>query len=370
MHAMHFGFPIGAMIAPLIALPFVSDGSDDDNGDGSGKNYTTTVTWFEDQFPDDSQIEYAYLIIGLCIMSVGVLFVFYQIIKMPTYGNETKKDDKIGMGWHEVLSPSTWSSGRQFFGVIILICMTVFYGLHVGTMKSLNTYHALYAVDANFTTEREAAVLSSSTNFVGTLSRGLGILLAKFIPVNILILIFVFGECLTAILMPFVGLTSLKTYWAFCCIFAFFREPVWPCGYSWTDQYILLFAIIVGIGDLAGKMVDAFVSWVCGTVYTDMGIDSIFYVAAIFGAFLCVHLVIMSIYAIRHGTRFELENDEIVLTEGKLEGVEHVGKDKWIHDHQNEGFITDDLAYSSQKYKEGVINSDGKNCFEILQTKL
>lgn len=304
MQALHFGFPAGALIGPFIAIPFVSD---------SSSNNTTD----DDRYPDDSQIEYAYLIVGLCSIAVGIMFGVFQFTAMPTVGHEVTKEAKVGMTWRQVLSPATWSAGRSVFGLVILICMMLYYGLQVATMKAINVYHALYAVDANFTSEQGAAVLSASTWIPGMLSTGLGIWYAKLIPVHILLFIVVFGEGLTAILMPFLGLRNLAGYWTFCCIFSFFREPMWPVMYSWTDQYICLLAGIVGIGDIAAKLFDAFIGWLCGYVYTYVGIDSIFYVSAIFAAILCLHVVLMSVYALPHGTRFKLMQHDVVQIEAE-----------------------------------------------------
>ena len=44
MQALHLGYPIGSLLAPLVALPFISDTSDDEEnggGDGGGDENAT-----------------------------------------------------------------------------------------------------------------------------------------------------------------------------------------------------------------------------------------------------------------------------------------------------------------------------------------
>lgn len=299
MQALHFGNPIGGMISPLIALPFVTDGSNLNND-------TST----DDRFPDDSQIEYAFAIVGLITIAYSALFFVFHFIKMPTIGHEVTKESKIGMSYKQVLSPSTWSFGRSGFGIVILVCMALFYSLHKGVGVSFGTYHALYAVDANFTTERTATVITASMNLVGTAARGLGIFLAQCISINVMVFTFVFGECMIAILMPLVGLKNLSTYWTFCCLFTFFKEPIWPSGYTWTDQYIILLAIIVGVADVAASLMDVLVGWLCGYLYTYQSMDSIFYLSLIIAIIFFLHVIIMNVYARPHGSRFNIYDHE------------------------------------------------------------
>lgn len=322
LQAMHMGFPIGSMIAPLIALPYVSDG-EDGGDDNTTCSYRSSL--FRD-YPDNSEIEKAFMIVGICTCSVGVLFIIYQFAGLPTVGPETNKAERIGMTIKQVISPSTWSPGRSRFGIIILVCMTFFYILHKSTFHGLTTYHALYAVESNFTTEREATLLSSSMSLSGAVARALSIGIARVLPTPVMVSVFAYGESLSIMAMTLWGLGSRETYWAFCCIFAFFREPVWPAGYGWTNTYIVLYAVVLGIMLTFLRLVESVVTWLYGYTYEAYGKDSIFKLSCIFAAMFCIHVVIMNVYAIPHGTRFKKKlekegNDIMIDVHDKVQNV-------------------------------------------------
>ena len=183
--AIHFGYPIGSMIGPLIAIPFVSD-------DQSSNNETTTVdptanenTYehnglavlfgadIEQQssiveskrYDDGSSIEYAYLIVGLFIILLGAVFMVLQMFRKCIQQDDamvTKiKEPEEERSFRQVLSPKEWADGDSRFGVSILIFMMVWYILQTATMKGTHEYLVTYAVDSGMFSNQEAATLNS-----------------------------------------------------------------------------------------------------------------------------------------------------------------------------------------------------------------
>ena len=187
-YAIHFGYPVGSILGPLIAMPFVSGVARqmtnqdvmlnssvpattnyqfDLNSNGSDvPNLTTYAAVLvpvdaTTETTDQSSIEYAYLIVGAIIVLNSLTFVFMHFYaKQPS-----PKGLTLGVGgvksFREVLSPSKWADGDGRFGVTILVLVMLYYILQMACMKGTQEYLVTYAVDSKLFTNQRAAVLNS-----------------------------------------------------------------------------------------------------------------------------------------------------------------------------------------------------------------
>lgn len=297
LQALHLGFPIGSMLAPLVAYSFVSQEEND----------RKPTPWKPD-YKDNSKIEFAYLIIGLSVIACGLVFFTFQALHMPNFSSGTEPERKKDLKWKQVVSPSVWSPGRPKFGISILVFMMIFYFLLVGSFFPTVAYPALYPVDSNFTTEQEATLLVSSTALAGTLSRALAIPIARHLPVHVFLASSIFGQAAMGICLAIWGIRSKNAFWIFSCLFVLFREPLWPGGYAWTNYFIVLFAGLVGIIDIGSRISYAVIGWVNGYMYTYISMESVYYMQSAFGVILFGYIICISVFALRQGSRFTLLN--------------------------------------------------------------
>ena len=302
MHALHFGYPIGAMIGPLIAYPFVSV----EPSNNTDANLTTDmiITTMEDSslFDDGSHIEIAYAIVACIDIVFAIIFIVFQFV-LPSK-NMASHQKKANFDWKTVFSPSQWAGGDFKFGITMLIFMMIFYILHRITIKGSTTFYVTYAVDSKLYTNKQATLYSFVTNFAATVGRGLSILFAKFVPIQVMFLVEVSGQSLFAMSTLFWGLNGKLEFLIFNSAFFLFGGPIWPSGYAFTDRYISLYAVVVALIDLVGKTVDVFYTWILGYMYEYTVKESLFYNAAVASLVLCAHLVLVTVVAVRHGNRF------------------------------------------------------------------
>ena len=178
-YAIHFGYPVGSILGPLIAMPFVSGvarqmTNQDDMLNSSvpasnGSDVPNLTTYAAavlvpvdaTETTDQSSIEYAYLIVGAIIVLNSLTFVFMHFYaKQPS-----PKGLTLGVGgvksFREVLSPSKWADGDTRFGVTILVLVMLYYILQMACMKGTQEYLVTYAVDSKLFTNQRAAVLNS-----------------------------------------------------------------------------------------------------------------------------------------------------------------------------------------------------------------
>lgn len=313
IQAVYLGWPLGSTLAPLIAYPFVSQDSENDNNTTSGL-MDTFLESFRD-YADDSEIEKAFWIIGLVSLTIGVLFLVYQMAGMPTVGSTSEKSERNDLTLRQVMSPSFWSPGRPCFGVVIVGIFILYYCFQAGTTMGPDRYHALYAVESNFTTEQEATLLSASINLSSTFGRVFVLFIGALIPPTILLLVFGCVLVVALFTLIFWGLQNVTVYWVCLCIYGFFVSPLYPGMYAWANTFIVLYAVIFGIMQAFVSLVRAALTFMYGYSYTELGRESVFYISFIFAGALGLTIILMNVYAIPHGTRFRKDNK----TEKELE---------------------------------------------------
>ena len=299
MHALHFGYPLGAMIGPLLAYPFVSI---EDTTNTTSE--TTTLQYTElsnPRYADDSRIEIPYVIVGIFLAILCVTFFIFQCI-MPSK-NIASHQHKQGYKWKDVFSPAKWSGDSSNFGLLIISLTMLFFALHIMALKA-STYYMTYAVDEVGYTNQQATLYQSLMSFAGTLGRAASIVFAYFVPIQVMLITEVHGQVIFAILTLLWGLDDKLSYLVFSCFFTFFRDPIWPSAYTWTDQYIALYAVVVGLIDMATNLTGAVFSWLLGYLYTYTVPDSIFYNTVAAAILLCILVWIMNYIAQKHGSRF------------------------------------------------------------------
>ena len=187
-YAIHFGYPVGSMLGPLIAIPFVYGVEETSNGtteappDGAQQWYHSryaAVVYSDDDgaivesrhFDDGSSIEYAYLLIGLFIAVNATVFMILQLLQKQlhvTANQTTNSGEKAS--FKQVLTPSEWADGDGKFGAVFLILMCIYFVIQTATHKGTQEYLVTYAVDSGMFEATEAATLNSVVYAAGTLT--------------------------------------------------------------------------------------------------------------------------------------------------------------------------------------------------------
>ena len=166
-HFMHFGYPVGAMAAGLIASAFVSGNTTGNGTDVLHSELDTFETWedFEQEevtnasdFPDGSRIEIGFLIASLFYAVVAVLCIVLQFTNKGS-----KSATKRAYSWREICHPGEWASGNTGFALVILLLAVALQIALSGADEGIMYYLTQYAADSDLGfTKQEAATLNSS----------------------------------------------------------------------------------------------------------------------------------------------------------------------------------------------------------------
>ena len=200
MHLLHFGYPLGAVIGPLLASFYVSEEVDDVTG-----NTTTSEPGVacenDSEFADCSHIETAYFIGGTIVIFNAIVFIGFQlhrscmtspeddnpgnnVNRAMTSGNKEESEMTKAYLWREVWSPKKWGAGDGKFGLTIVILVMLFFFLMVAAFKSSTTYLVFFATDELGMSNSEAAIFSSVVSAAGTMGRAISIGVASCVAIQ------------------------------------------------------------------------------------------------------------------------------------------------------------------------------------------
>ena len=170
MNAVHFGFGLGAILAPQLAMPFLSSdtkAADSDittilNGTSTNQSKTLAAVYLNTTEPTpreetDARLVYPYTIIALIGIIFTVMMAVFYVVGPPS-GFPARKPVKSKV----LFSPSSCAGGRLLYGLMLFILLFVYFIQAVGGERAYGKFLFTYAVDGqlNFT-KRSAAILNS-----------------------------------------------------------------------------------------------------------------------------------------------------------------------------------------------------------------
>ena len=82
-------------------------------------------------------------------------------------------------------------------------------------------------------------------------------------------------------------------------------------GYAWTDNFMVLFGILVGLNDVVNGLVNIPVTSLQGYLYENVGVETIFHTTVGYGSCLCILVHIMNLIGNRHGERKIVSKDAL-----------------------------------------------------------
>ena len=190
---LHFGFPVGATLGPLILIPFLVDDEDsestelicyenatlstENNTNMAGSEFVNNVTCIQvdidsnEEDKDESTIQYAFLIVGLFLLFIAVLFYILQCLghiwtKLAFRAQVEVHDQKFD-SFKKVFSPKEWADGDKVYGTVVFIFLAVYFVLELATIKGTQQYLVTYAVDSDHFKTKEAVLMNSVTFATG-----------------------------------------------------------------------------------------------------------------------------------------------------------------------------------------------------------
>ncbi|CAH1797022.1 unnamed protein product [Owenia fusiformis] len=296
VHSFHFGWGLGAFLAPQLTKPFVSETftwrnetrnnsriETTNSSDGDDGNYTFTFT-------TEGHPLYPYSIMACVtfVYSLLCLMLYFQErnefmnnktreIEMDQKDtsdkeNNTTREDQIGhersdKAMHRIkqaLSPSSCGRGETAFGIQMSILVFTYHFLIVAGERSWGQYLYSYSKESNLGfTSADSSDLHSAFWLCFLIGRGVATLISKWCPPNIMVTGELFALLACSIVL-FSFPHSVLVLWVASCAFGFFVAPLFPGGISIYNQYMDVTAMVLALSQGGAGLGAMLWNWITG----------------------------------------------------------------------------------------------------------
>lgn len=302
VHAIHFGYSVGALLTPLIITPFMPP-TDTNNSTTALPNIDTTIVYgtstVESMDPATaSQIETPYIISGGITLATALLF---WILCFRTCYSDGTLELSPKMPWKSVFNPDTWSPGHKHWAAGLV-------GIFVAWSIALEGSQSVYSYSSSFVSEAEDFDFTETETFwyfltrslAGAFGRLLGFILSNYISIQILLATEVTITCIASIFMAALGVRHKIALWLFTFLVTMASSSALPAAYTFINKYLTLHSVIIscvmcGVGGFS-----FFYTWLYSYLFDNVMIETIFYTSAsCSGLFLVFHLIMQRVASIR-----------------------------------------------------------------------
>ena len=282
MHSLHFGFGFGALLAPQIARPFLAP---------EQQNSTNSSTESPESVADLSRIEIPYSIVAVLIFLFSlVIFGFY--IKGAPKGFPVRQSSKNLI---HMASPGSCTSGHVMFGVAMFAGLFVYFIQAVGGERAYGKFLFSFAYESGQMDKDMASVLQSVFWLSFTVSRLLGVPLAKFVPLNAIIVGDICLALLSSLMLSIFAVDDVVFLWTFTVGIGFAIAVVFPNGMSWANLHLTMNSVGVMVLLVGGSCGGFIYQYLTGYLFENNGTETLMYVMVGYSCMLGVSFLAMTL---------------------------------------------------------------------------
>ena len=300
---LHMSWSVGAILVPLVVSPFLVERPEDT------ENNVTTIATNYNTNNDGLDFEIPYLIIGSMCVVVGVI-ALVMYIRKPPQGNEEHLKPKQSI--KEIFAPLSFKTESGCFTIQMLILCALLLFAIVGREYTFNTWIFTYAYESDLEfTKQEAALLTSANKICFTLGMVFSATASKFITPPPILFTTAIAGLLVSIALLIWGTKYRLALWILSCILNLFQGPLWPTSILYTDKFIEVSALILGVMYAGGGIAAVIFHWLTGYLFTDPeSADSFMYIIVSCAVLFCIILSVMQFVGMKRGPRYKSEKEE------------------------------------------------------------
>ena len=323
MHMVHGGYGIGSFLIPLIANPFLAVPKTKHHNDTEismahfldvnssfARNTSISTDAFteEQQYLKPSRIEIAYLIPA--VISICLSFVFYayhftankerhQHLELHLQSGSQNKS----LEFKHMLNPATCTGGDVIYGLQVFIFLFLYYFNCVGPERVNGAFLRAYSIDHLGFSVDDGSYINTSFWISHTVGRYVGFLVARWIPIRILVLIESGGLLISAICHASLSGRSAIALWIIIQPMGFFTGPLFPSGIGWGNFHVKMTGSAVAVLQL-GACVGSFAYLkLIGFLYDTCGTQTFLYTLLGNGIVMLLIVILLDMTDILHGRK-------------------------------------------------------------------
>ena len=341
---LHSGYGVGAAISPFLVTPFLSrnktvtDNSSSSVAEISSQNYTpyllnpamdeyimssnhsvnlvpgnTSVNGSSPKYVlTPTRIQIPYMIIGVVCFVIALSYLIFQVVKTPRlFRNDLTRSDSKDRTVKKLISPESCTGGNRAFGVQILLLTFFFYLVLISVERAYGKFLYPYARNSKLKFNRSDAALLTGVYWISfTVSRMVAFIVAKWLPVHIMMFIEITGMLACVILLNVFN-DNRVAFWVLSTCFGFFKSPLYPTGLGWLNRYMEVTSMVILVVNIGGATGGIFGQWLTGYLFQHYGPQSFLYTILVWTILVAVFFSIMHFIAHRHGDRFSNKLNKI-----------------------------------------------------------
>ncbi|KAL3883298.1 hypothetical protein ACJMK2_029580 [Sinanodonta woodiana] len=277
LHAIHMGFGVGAILAPLVANPFLAVPADDQmNGSSAGNTSFGNTT---KHYLKESAVQYPFVIIAFLIIGSGIPFFVYQClhIKERKAYSPINSEERRKPSLKEMINPATYADGSLFYGCVMFCLLFVYYFMTVGGEQMFGNFVRSFAVDNLHFSRNHASYLDTAFWACFTVGRFIGIVSSKFFSLRFLLITEVALNFISVTAMDISATKGPSYLWGFTIAQGLIAAPLYPIGMSFGNTLVKISGVCLTLIEVAGSLGDFTFIWLAGKYYDSYGPQAILY---------------------------------------------------------------------------------------------
>ena len=282
MHSLHFGFGFGALLAPQIARPFLGP---------EEETFPNASTESPANIEDLSRIEIPYTIAAILIFLFSLVILGFYIKGAPK-GFPMRKNSKNIL---KMASPGSCTSGHVMFGVAMFVCLFIYFIQAVGGERAYGKFLFSFAYETGLMDKDLASVLQSVFWLSFTTARLLGVPLAKFLPLNVIIIGDICLALFSSVMLAIFAVDNAVFLWVFTIGIGFAIAVVFPNGMSWANLHMQMNSVGTMVFLVGGSVGGFIYQYLTGYLFENKGEASLMYVMVGWSCLLGLSYVAMTV---------------------------------------------------------------------------
>lgn len=286
---LHVGYGLGALLVPVIVNPFLAVIKHKED---------TTGHHHQDRFEvvKDSNVHYAFVLIGISSMVLSLVFYYFQYKEMQNRGYEKVPSDTgtkpKSLSVREMVNPGTYADGSFGFGLYMFIVLFIFYFNMVGGEEVYGNFVRSFAVDAFKFSKTEASYLNMTFWLSLTITRLLMSLASNYVHIKKLFKLQVLFHLFSTTLMNVYASKSASMLWLCTILQGAAISPLYPSGIAYGNTQMDITGVCLMVIVFAGAFGDLTYIWVSGKLYDTIGPSGILYALQFTGVILTICIIL------------------------------------------------------------------------------
>lgn len=308
LHCLHACYCLGVTLAQPITGHFIANELLSTAANVSLDN-KFKMGHAESTVRNGTQVYIPYIIFGIYELLVSFSFLAF-FLAGSVYTSATIRSNK---SVREMLSPSSCTGGRGWYGCFILVSLLfLFTGFVFREFMFLQYICPIGTLVFNLVGHK-ASLLSLAYNICFLVGRVGGAVLAMFLRIQIIVCVEFMASIIFSIALSVAGFDAEIFFWFLVCGFGFFLGPTYSSVMAWTDRYIEATGFVVAVMEVGIGLGSFSAVYIGGYVLQRVGAQWLFYISAGFAVCSLVLFVPMQLLSTKYGDRHALsklpEND-------------------------------------------------------------